>query len=1619
MANTTPLVTTVTKPAINPVEANFTPRVNIQEFCEEHYEDILPIIIEKVRHDRRKDVHTRLDFEEGPRERIREDSYYSNTRARATEPGRVKVQDRLRYGDRHVLDRLCHRRQSAFDRLSETYFPSTTKSRPQKTDSRDPPRGRNRARALSASRDDRHKDREGFHSTRESCGDSFSHSYRDGSHHHYMKRKRDKSPPSSGSRSNSSDGKHRRSRLKRHKTTDEDDLTRPWMCEEENPFTPRIRNFKSSRKTRMPNNVKTYDETGDPEDHVKVFQAAAQVESRRNTSRTQWKSITSSRGTEKPLRILWNALRHKLDHRKSRRHQPTDEDDLKRPWMCEEENPFTPRICNFESSRKTRTPNNVKTYDGTGDPEDHVKVFQAAAQVERWAMPTWCHMFNSTLIGAARVWFDELPPESIDSYKDLRAAFLAYFMQQKKYVKDPVEIHNIKQRDGETIEDFMERFKIETERMKGAPECMRISGFMHGVNNPELTKCLNEHVPKTMEEMMITTTAFIRGEAAAANKKKGHVSWKPHDQSKRHSADKRTPKEILATEASKFQPPPPMVMPVEKRSSNKFCDFHNDKGHSTDECMQLEKHIEELVRAEKLSHLIKEIKQGRDQSKAGKKETAVKDKPTTIYMVQSWQRTVKQKVTQSFERVGEIAFPQLAANGGSSMEILYEHCFNRLRPEIKSQMVPATTSLTGFSGETIWSLGKLRLLMTIGDATHSTKAWMNFMVVKSMSPYNGIIGRPGLKAIQAVPSTVHEMLKFSVEEGIATIRSTILIPIECASVTTSSVIPKEEMTCPANFTVALHPDFPDQEVVIGGSLSDKGRTELCSVLKKNLDIFAWQPSDMTGAPERARAIQAEVQKLVDVGIMREVYYHDWLSNPIMIDWTVESLCGYPFKSFLDAYKGYHQIQLAEADEEKTAFHTGQRVYCYTKMPFGLKNAGATYQRLMDKAFESQVGRNIEVYVDDLVVKSYTEAEMMREIEETFCTLHKVNMKLNPKKCSFELAEGVFLGYVITPEGIKPCPDKTTAVLQLPSPRTIKEVQSLNGKLTSLNRFLSKSAEKSPPMFQTLKSALKKRLSLDRESGTSFPVAEATFVGATPVGDVSQAAPATIIQEEPWTLFTDGSSCVVGSGAGLILTNPEGVEFTYALRFQFMASNNEAENEALVAGLRIAVRMGVKNVQVNVDSKLVANQVLGTYVAKEDNMIKYLEIVKGLVSEFTTFSISQVPRSKNKKADALSKIASTSFTHLSKQVLVEVLENKSIKEKEVAAVIKEDGPTWMTQLVDYLKGGVLLGDKKEADYVMREIHEGSCSIHAGPRSVVAKAVRLGAGESQIPDSRYGLLHKVDRSKGSGNNYRWTEMANRSLREGIKARLGERNKNWVEELPHVLWAHRTMIKSSHGDTPFFLTYETKAVIPTEIGMPTYRTASVDVVNNDEELRLNLGLLEERRERAAVCEARAKSKMMKYYNARVRGAVFKPGDFVYRSNDASHAIAGGNLGPKWEGPYEVTEVLGNGPYKLRSTDRTVLPRTWNVANLKRFIPIEIEMPTYRTTAVDVVNNDKELRLNLDLLEERRERAAVCEAKAKSKMMKYYNARVRGVAFKPGDFVYRGNDTSHAVASGKLEPK
>ncbi|GJV31564.1 reverse transcriptase domain-containing protein [Tanacetum coccineum] len=133
------------------------------------------------------------------------------------------------------------------------------------------------------------------------------------------------------------------------------------------------------------------------------------------------------------------------------------------------------------------------------------------------------------------------PPQgNNDSYDDLKKAFLENYLQQKKCIKDPVEIHNIRQRDGESTEEFVRRYKLECRGVKGAPECMKISGFMHGITNPELIKRLHDKIPKSVDEMTRVTTAFLRGEVVASNRewKKSFLSWKQQEANQKQNFKK-------------------------------------------------------------------------------------------------------------------------------------------------------------------------------------------------------------------------------------------------------------------------------------------------------------------------------------------------------------------------------------------------------------------------------------------------------------------------------------------------------------------------------------------------------------------------------------------------------------------------------------------------------------------------------------------------------------------------------------------------------------------------------------------------------------------------------------------------------------------------------------------------------------------------------------------------------------------------------------------------------------------------------------------------------------------------------------------------------------------------
>ena len=172
-------------------------------------------------------------------------------------------------------------------------------------------------------------------------------------------------------------------------------------------------------------------------------------------------------------------------------------------------------------------------------------------------------------------------------------------------------------------------------------------------------------------------------------------------------------------------------------------------------------------------------------------------------------------------------------------------------------------------------------------------------------------------------------------------------------------------------------------------------------------------------------------------------------------------------SFLDAFQGYHQIPLATDDQEKMAFLTPMGNYHYKVMPFGLKNAGLTYQRMMTKMFELQLGKNVEVYIDDMVVKSKLVSEHLADLENIFKILRRHKLRLNASKCSFGVGLGKFLGYMVTYRGIEVNPDQIRAINSLQPPRNPKEVQKLTGMMAALNQFISRSAKRCKPFFLLL------------------------------------------------------------------------------------------------------------------------------------------------------------------------------------------------------------------------------------------------------------------------------------------------------------------------------------------------------------------------------------------------------------------------------------------------------------------------------------------------------------------------------------------------------------------------
>jgi hypothetical protein len=250
--------------------------------------------------------------------------------------------------------------------------------------------------------------------------------------------------------------------------------------------------------------------------------------------------------------------------------------------------------------------------------------------------------------------------------------------------------------------------------------------------------------------------------------------------------------------------------------------------------------------------------------------------------------------------------------------------------------------------------------------------------------------------------------------------------------------------------------------------------------------------------EKRTAIGEEIHKLMAAGFIKEVFHLEWLANPVLvrkkggkwrmcvdytglnkacpkvpyplprIDQIVDSTAGCETLSFLDAYSGYHQIRMKESDQLATSFITPFGMYCYVTMPFGLRNAGATYQRCMNHVFGEHIGRTVEAYVDDIVVKTRKASDLLSDLETTFKCLKAKGVKLNPEKCVFGVPRGMLLGFIVSERGIEANPEKIAAITSMGPTKDLIGVQRVMGCLAALSRFISCLGKRGLSLYRLLR-----------------------------------------------------------------------------------------------------------------------------------------------------------------------------------------------------------------------------------------------------------------------------------------------------------------------------------------------------------------------------------------------------------------------------------------------------------------------------------------------------------------------------------------------------------------------
>ncbi|XP_074346591.1 uncharacterized protein LOC141685386 [Apium graveolens] len=401
------------------------------------------------------------------------------------------------------------------------------------------------------------------------------------------------------------------------------------------------------------------------------------------------------------------------------------------------------------------------------------------------------------------------------------------------------------------------------------------------------------------------------------------------------------------------------------------------------------------------------------------------------------------------------------------------------------------------------------------------------------------------------------------------------------------------------------------------------------------------------------------------------------------------------------------------------------------MPFGLINAGATFQRMMDEIFKNQLGRNLEVYIDDMIKKSKISSSHSLDLRETFENVRRNNMRLNPLKCSFGLTFGKFLGFLVSQRGIEADPSQIKVISEMKDPSTIKEVQRLTGCITALRRFIPQAFKKCNPFFKVIKEASKnKKLMWDDQS----------------------------------------------------------------------------EYEALLAGIRLAVELEVKVLEIFGDSQLVAKQLQGEFKAHDVQMLTYLNLAMSLLGKVLSWTIKNIYREDNQWTNTLSKLAS-SVVATSEAIYVE---------ERSAPSIDMDTPS-----IDMLK---------ETLSELKIKH-------------IKSSVAYPQANGQV------------------------EVSNRIILQGLKKRVDELPRPWVDELPNVLWSYKTTPMSAQDISPFKMAFGLEAVSPVEVSLNSPRVEYFDHEASREGIQLHNVLMEEVRDEASMRVLQQQARTTAYFNKKVK--------------------------------------------------------------------------------------------------------------------------------------------------------